>query len=680
MSARIPNWVPVLVVVVTLVSACSDTNKPTTPNPPGSSNVAGLAVVPASINLQTGDDATLVVEARDSLGVLVANPAVVWRSEAPTVATVDSLGVVRAIAPGNARLTVTSGSIVALAEVSVAPPTAGVQQWTVTRPGFSDAALFNVWDDGQGTTYGTGQFGEIFRSRTVGVWERIGFDSDVSFTGVWGSSPTDIWIVGTGGVILHGDGNTFQPVSSGTTISLLGVWGLSATDVWAVGDQGVILKWNGTQWSQQSAPVSTDLWGIWAANTSAVFVVGNNGVILRYDGQQWRRQDSPRNNALFDVWGTSAGNVFAVGTNGLIMRYDGVTWSVMNTPNTANLFAIEGRAFNDIYATGNTGAFWHFDGTTWQTVSIGNGQNFRGMTVRGDGSIRLGGWYGTVVTVRGVGANAIGTTEISDPLLLSVYSASAATTFAVGGGGTVFKRVGQAWQPAMVPSSHDFYGISGSGANDIVVVGDTGAILRFNGTAWQRETSPTLATLRAVWSTGPNQAIAVGQAGTILRSNGGSWVPQASGTEAFLRAVWGPNADLVYVVGDAGVVLRFDGGRWNFLSVPITPGRRLRAVWGTSANDVYIAGDSGTLLRYDGVRWNTQTAPTSHTLRAIWGRSPTEVYVAGDSGTVLRFNGKRWSAAVPLPPNQTIFSLFGIAGTTSVAAVGDGGRIFDGRP
>ena len=662
------------------VVAC-DSKAPVEPIPPVTgSRVVSLSAIPASLFLQLGQEATVAVEARDSTGVLVANAVLTWRSDAPTVATVDASGRVRAVSPGSARITASSGTLATLTQVGVTAAAPGVQQWRVARAGLTDATLLGIWDDGVGTTYGVGQNGTVLRSRVDGVWERLTTNTTETLVGVWGSSPTDIWVVGTAGLILHFDGASFRKVESTTTAALLEVWGLSANDVFASGDQGTILHWDGKLWSQQGTPVTDDLWGIWGANSASVFVVGNNGTILRYNGVSWNRMISASGAPLFDIWGTSTGNIFAVGVSGTILRFDGVLWTTMPTPGTANLFAMTGRTFDDIYAVGNTGATYHFNGTTWSALSIGTGQNLRAVAKRGDGSLRIGGWWGTVVTIRGSGGGVRATTEISDPALLSVWGSTSGAIFGVGLGGAVFQRTdasaGSTWGAAIVPGTNDLYGISGNGPSDIVAVGDTGSILRYDGATWRKDASPTSLLLRAIWG-GGGQYVIVGERGTILRSNGAGWTPQASGTPQFLRAVWGSDPTNVYVVGDSGVVLRFDGGRWSPVTVPSR--LRFRAVWGTASNNVFIAGDSGTVLRYDGVTWQRQSVPTSRALRSVWGRGPTEIYAAGDSGTVLRYDGSTWRT-LSAPSTTILYSMYGVPGTALLAIVGEGARIIEGQP
>jgi hypothetical protein len=53
--------------------------------------------------------------------------------------------------------------------------------------------------------------------------------------------------VGVGGTILHYDGATWSPMSSGTTNSLQAVWCSSGSDVFAVGYGGTILHYSGAR-------------------------------------------------------------------------------------------------------------------------------------------------------------------------------------------------------------------------------------------------------------------------------------------------------------------------------------------------------------------------------------------------------------------------------------------------
>ena len=77
--------------------------------------------------------------------------------------------------------------------------------------------------------------------------------------GVWGSSGSDVFAVGDYGTIVHYDGMTWSPMSSGTYNHLRGVWGSSGSDVFAVGDYGTILHYDGAAWSHMSSGTSAYL-------------------------------------------------------------------------------------------------------------------------------------------------------------------------------------------------------------------------------------------------------------------------------------------------------------------------------------------------------------------------------------------------------------------------------------
>ncbi len=112
---------------------------------------------------------------------------------------------------------------------------------------------------------------------------------------------------------------------------LYGVWGSSPSDVFVVGydpwGQGsIILHYDGISWSPMNIGTSKRLSG----SPSDVFAVGGNGTILHYDGISWSPMNIGTSKRLSDVWGNSSSDVFAVGGNGTILHYDGISWSPMS--------------------------------------------------------------------------------------------------------------------------------------------------------------------------------------------------------------------------------------------------------------------------------------------------------------------------------------------------------------
>lgn len=145
-------------------------------------------------------------------------------------------------------------------------------------------------------------------------------------------------------------------MQSGTTRNLTGVWGSSPTDVFAIGGNGTILHFDGRHWTRMSVPGEPDLISIWGSSGRDVHAVGDRGVILHFDGQTWtalpsgvttkphrnlgqfrarhfrrrvpRRHPAQGSPALLTrVWGTGPQDVYAVGFDGVLLHYEGKSWA-----------------------------------------------------------------------------------------------------------------------------------------------------------------------------------------------------------------------------------------------------------------------------------------------------------------------------------------------------------------
>ena len=82
-------------------------------------------------------------------------------------------------------------------------------------------------------------------------------DSDVpsseTLWKVWGSGPTDVWLVGTAqgaGLIYRGNGMDFEPVTF-TGDAIHGIWGSGPNDVWVTPLTGAIQHWTGSAWTAE---------------------------------------------------------------------------------------------------------------------------------------------------------------------------------------------------------------------------------------------------------------------------------------------------------------------------------------------------------------------------------------------------------------------------------------------
>jgi hypothetical protein len=196
--------------------------------------------------------------------------------------------------------------------------------------------------------------------------------------GVKAFSPSNAWAVGyyyetinptalTETMILHWNGTAWTQVSSPSPAnygnSLRGVSGSSPTDVWAVGSftnrgestgatHPLAVHWNGTSWSQVPVPHTgfATLNAVTAISANDVWAVGSeNGyaspVTFHWNGTAWSEVATPAlggsgNNVLYSVTGLASGQVWAAGYQStgsagpqpLIERWDGTAWRVETTP------------------------------------------------------------------------------------------------------------------------------------------------------------------------------------------------------------------------------------------------------------------------------------------------------------------------------------------------------------
>ena len=101
-------------------------------------------------------------------------------------------------------------------------------------------AVLSLWGTGPSDVYavggsmGNGQPALALRLHG-GSWRELSPGGTGTLWWVAGSGPRDVWMVGTGGRIVHWDGQAFTEHASGTPATLWGVWAAAPDDAWAVG-------------------------------------------------------------------------------------------------------------------------------------------------------------------------------------------------------------------------------------------------------------------------------------------------------------------------------------------------------------------------------------------------------------------------------------------------------------
>jgi hypothetical protein len=132
-------------------------------------------------------------------------------------------------------------------------------------------------------------------------------------TRMWGSSPTDIWAVGSGGSsdqrIWHYDGDDWKTDGISKLIGPASVYGFSSDNVWFAGREGKIFHYDGKSFVEKfyfENPGSFGLYvfmDIWGPSTDEIYAVGfidsleqRKAMMFKYNGNEWARVSLPKNN------------------------------------------------------------------------------------------------------------------------------------------------------------------------------------------------------------------------------------------------------------------------------------------------------------------------------------------------------------------------------------------------
>lgn len=245
---------------------------------------------------------------------------------------------------------------------------------------------------------------------------------------ITGTSAADVYTVGadandgTGPMVLHFNGQTWQRLNTGATS---GLWWISVTpidgDFYMAGDQGLILRYTPSTGMFQK-PVtpgkSQTLFGIWGSDASHIWAVGGDlsnqdsgGVLWRFDGKTWNADSTLANlrpagiPILYKVWGRSENDVYVCGRLGLIFHFDGVQWTQLNVdlggvdPLDLPLFTIHGNA-TEVAATGGliNGVVYELLGSTFENRAAPGIPQLNGVFLGPDGTGVAVGVAGTVAS------------------------------------------------------------------------------------------------------------------------------------------------------------------------------------------------------------------------------------------------------------------------------------------
>lgn len=298
-----------------------------------------------------------------------------------------------------------------------------------------------------------------------------------SMKDIWGSSPTDVYIVGHNdspgpGTMFHFDGTKWSttkfhsgeggPISG--PVSLTAVCGFSKNDIWVVGER---------IYTNPTPPPN--------------FL--DSSLALHYDGVSWKEHRLPKGRYVLGVWGTSSTNLWTCGLDGQIFHYDGSLWE----RESVAVNFLKGLQFISIGGTGNE--IYSFAALTQNNPYRETYYWFE----------RKSGVWDVLDSVYTEGGPIFAKWGIN-----RLWISTSNTIYSHGIGG-IFKLVNKQWVNLLQHES-PLRGMDGTSDQNIFVAGDFGKLYHYNGTDWyqfkQFENDDVL--LASVWMT-EKEAFIVGK-------------------------------------------------------------------------------------------------------------------------------------------------------------------------
>jgi photosystem II stability/assembly factor-like uncharacterized protein len=535
-------------------------------------------------------------------------------------------------------------------------------------------------------------FHQITSLPTVTTWEKV-----------WGTSASDLFLMGEAGYVYRGDGLTWTRELSTilTSRTVISAWGASPDNAYFVGrianvehvltdtvadtpyyaywDEPILENYNGITFS--AVGISGIKWGlydIWGSAFDDIFAVGYDGTIVHYNGTAWSVTYTGGTSPawLNSVWGSSDSNVFVSGSHGTLLHYDGASWNVIPTHTGEHLWDVWGLSDTSVYLAGTNGLVLRYNGASIGSMTTPITNSLYSIWGSSENDLWAVGWGGKLLHCDGSAW-----TEVDSHTrfgLLSLWGTDASNIYAAGE--IVLHYDGVDWTPVRVRNEPDFSDVwagSESGVNEVVAVGTGGRIMKSVGadvfTSMTVDGGTATVDFSGVAGVTDTALFIVGDGGVILerdRSDLTNWLTASSGVSTDLNAVTAVSSSSAYAVGDGGVVLQYNGTDWTQIT-GLTTGN-LNDVWAIAVAEdtsVWVVGDAGEAFLCVNGAWDTVATNTIENLRSVHGTSPTDIYAVGDNDTFVVLHPTEEGLPGSLGTGEDLTGVWSVYTT-------DGGRVF----
>jgi len=163
---------------------------------------------------------------------------------------------------------------------------------------------------------------------------------------IWGTSSSNLYIVGNNGSMAHYDGTNWTKIESGTNVDLVSIWGSpDGKVIWACGHDddsyySVLLRSKEGQWEKIfEGPSSYEingkpigfLRGGWTRSESMSYI-SNNQYLYQLQGSDIQNLEKKTNyygELIFSINGPDRNDFFVSGQHGLVGHYNGVSYKII---------------------------------------------------------------------------------------------------------------------------------------------------------------------------------------------------------------------------------------------------------------------------------------------------------------------------------------------------------------
>lgn len=170
----------------------------------------------------------------------------------------------------------------------------------------------------------------VLHSIGDGVWDHQMTAATQTFNAVWGSGPTDIYVVGPGAVHSVGNG-VWEPRQRVADQNTTSIWGTSATNIYVTQNPGDVAVWHSIgdgHWIGETTPTGVGAMDIWGADANHIYA-GGSMLLFSTGNGVWTQDPLPlTGDRVVAIWGPSSNAVYVLTQLGYVYRSNGAgQWS-----------------------------------------------------------------------------------------------------------------------------------------------------------------------------------------------------------------------------------------------------------------------------------------------------------------------------------------------------------------